>query len=79
MWRPTCSNRASTRWRSETGLPRPNLDPQPLRIEARSRVQTQRDLALARYDMLLGALRLKQASGQLTADDVAAEGRLLAP
>lgn len=41
--------------------------------------QTQRDLARARYDVLLGGLRLRQASGQLTADDVAALSRLLAP
>lgn len=41
--------------------------------------QTQRDLARARYDVLLGSLRLRQASGQLTADDVSAVSRLLAP
>ncbi len=41
--------------------------------------QTQRDLARARYDVLLGGLRLRQASGQLTAADVAAVSRLLAP
>jgi outer membrane protein TolC len=29
--------------------------------------QTQRDLAKARYDVLMGSLRLRQASGQLTA------------
>ena len=40
--------------------------------------QTQRDLARARYDVLLGGLRLRQASGQLTADDVSAVSRLLA-
>lgn len=32
--------------------------------------QTQRDLAVARYNVLLGGLRLRQASGQLTADDL---------
>ena len=41
--------------------------------------QTRRDLARARYDVLLGGLRLRQASGQLTADDVSAVSRLLAP
>jgi outer membrane protein len=40
---------------------------------------TQRDLARARYDVLLGSLRLLQASGQLGAPDVAALNRLLAP
>lgn len=40
---------------------------------------TQRDLARARYDVLLGSLRLRQASGQLGAPDVAALNRLLAP
>jgi outer membrane protein len=32
--------------------------------------QTQRDLAVARYNVLLGGLRLRQASGQLVADDL---------
>ena len=41
--------------------------------------QTQRDLARARYDVLLGSLRLRQASGQLGAADVDAINRLLAP
>lgn len=41
--------------------------------------QTQRDLARARYDVLLGGMRLRQASGQLAAADVAAVSRLLAP
>ena len=40
--------------------------------------QTQRDLAKARYDVLVGSLRLRQASGRLTPDDVAAANRLLA-
>ncbi len=39
--------------------------------------QTQRDLAKARYDVLVGGLRLRQASGQLTAGDVEALDRLL--
>jgi outer membrane protein len=39
---------------------------------------TQRDLARARYDVLLGGLRLRQASGQLKPDDVAALNQLLA-
>ncbi len=39
---------------------------------------TQRDLAKARYDVLLGTLRLKQASGQLSAADIATLNRLLA-
>ena len=41
-------------------------------------VSTQRDLARARYDALLATLRLKQASGQLNAADVAALSTLLA-
>ena len=39
---------------------------------------TQRDLAKARYDVLLGGLRLRQASGQLSASDLDAVNRLLA-
>ena len=40
---------------------------------------TRRDLAKARYDVLLGSLRLRQASGQLRADDVNSVNTLLAP
>jgi outer membrane protein len=40
---------------------------------------TRRDLARARYDVLLATLRLRQASGQLTPSDVLAIDRLLAP
>lgn len=39
---------------------------------------TKRDLAKARYDVLLGGLRLRQASGQLKPEDVAALNQLLA-
>ncbi|MCW5632872.1 MAG: TolC family outer membrane protein [Rubrivivax sp.] len=39
---------------------------------------TQADLAKARYDVLVGGLRLRQASGQLAAGDVEAVNRLLA-
>jgi outer membrane protein len=39
---------------------------------------TQADLARARYDVLVGGLRLRQASGQLAAGDVEAVNRLLA-
>ncbi|MFO1267579.1 MAG: TolC family outer membrane protein [Rubrivivax sp.] len=39
---------------------------------------TQRDLARARYDVLIGGLKLRQASGQLGAGDVEAVNRLLA-
>ena len=38
---------------------------------------TQRDLAKARYDVLVGGLRLRQASGQLLPTDVDALNRLL--
>ena len=38
---------------------------------------TQRDLARARYDVLLGGLRLRQAAGQLSPSDVEAVNRLL--
>ena len=41
--------------------------------------QTQRDLARARYDVLVNSLRLRQASGQLAPTDVDALNRLLAP
>jgi outer membrane protein len=39
---------------------------------------TQADLARARFDVIVGGLRLRQASGQLTAADVEAADRLLA-
>jgi outer membrane protein len=41
--------------------------------------QTQRDLAQARYNVLVGQLRLKQASGVLTAEDLQPINALLAP
>ena len=40
--------------------------------------QTKRDLARARYDVLLGTLRLRQAAGRLTPSDILAIDRLLA-
>jgi outer membrane protein len=40
--------------------------------------QTQRDLAAARYQVVMSNLRLRQASGQLAPSDVAAIGSLLA-
>jgi outer membrane protein len=39
---------------------------------------TQRDLAKARYDLVLGSLKLRQAAGQLGPDDVSAVNQLLA-
>jgi outer membrane protein len=39
--------------------------------------QTQRDLAKARYDVIVGGLRLRQASGQLKPTDVNAVNSLL--
>ena len=39
---------------------------------------TQRDLAKARYDVLMGGLRLRQAAGQLAPSDVAGVNQLLA-
>lgn len=39
--------------------------------------QTKRDLALARYNVLLGTLRLRQAAGTLTQDDIVAINALL--
>jgi len=39
--------------------------------------QTQRDLARARYDLLLNALRLRQAAARLTPSDIVAIDRLL--
>lgn len=41
--------------------------------------QTKRDLALARYNVLVGQLRLKQASGVLKAEDLQPINALLAP
>jgi outer membrane protein len=41
-------------------------------------VTTQRDLAKARYDVLVGNLRLRQASGQLAPADLQAVNALLA-
>ncbi|WP_310568340.1 TolC family outer membrane protein [Hydrogenophaga sp.] len=40
--------------------------------------QTKRDLAVARYNVLIGGLRLKQASGQLKAEDLQGVNALLA-
>lgn len=40
---------------------------------------TRRDLSKARYDVLVGSLRLRQAAGQLRAEDVAALNQLLIP
>lgn len=40
--------------------------------------QTQRDLAKARYDVLVGGLKLRQAAGQLSAEDVSALNQLIA-
>ena len=39
--------------------------------------QTRRDLARARYDVLLNTLRLRQAAGRLTPSDVLAIDQLL--
>ncbi len=39
--------------------------------------QTQRDLAIARYNVLLGTLRLKQAAGQVSVTDLSALDALL--
>lgn len=41
--------------------------------------QTRRELAVARYNVLVGSLRLKQAAGTLTLDDLAALDALLGP
>ena len=41
--------------------------------------QTKRDLAKARYDVLVGILRLKQASGDLTAGDLLPINQMLEP
>jgi outer membrane protein len=41
--------------------------------------QTKRDLAKARYDVLVGQLKLRQAAGVLKADDLQTVNRLLAP
>ena len=41
--------------------------------------QTKRDLAKARYDVLVGNLKLRQAAGTLTPEDLQSINRLLAP
>jgi outer membrane protein len=41
--------------------------------------QTKRDLAKARYDVLVGNLKLRQAAGTLTPQDLASINSLLAP
>lgn len=41
--------------------------------------QTRRDLAKARYDVLVNSLKLRQAAGTLTTEDVNAVNQLLAP
>ncbi|RYF34612.1 MAG: channel protein TolC, partial [Comamonadaceae bacterium] len=41
--------------------------------------QTKRDLAQARYNVLLGNLKLRQANGTLTAEDLQAINATLAP
>jgi outer membrane protein len=40
--------------------------------------QTKRDLAKARYDVLVGGLRLRQANGTLKPEDIAQVNNLLA-
>ncbi|MNY60661.1 Outer membrane protein TolC precursor [compost metagenome] len=40
--------------------------------------QTKRDLALARYNLILGQLKLRQAAGTLSTDDLQAFNALLA-
>ena len=40
--------------------------------------QTKRDLAKARYDVLVGGLKLRQANGTLKADDLQSVNTLLA-
>ena len=39
--------------------------------------QTKRDLAKARYDVLVGGLKLRQANGTLKAEDIAPVNSLL--
>jgi len=41
--------------------------------------QTKRDLAKARYDVLVGQLKLRQAAGVLKAEDLQPINALLAP
>lgn len=41
--------------------------------------QTKRDLAKARYDVLVGNLKLRQAAGTLTPQDLTSINSLLAP
>ena len=48
-------------------------------LDAQSQLfQSRRDLALARYDVLVGDLRLRQASGVLSAKDLQAVNNMLA-
>jgi outer membrane protein len=48
-------------------------------LDAQSQLfQTRRDLAVARYEVLVGGLRLKQASGQLSPNDLQPINKMLA-
>ncbi len=48
-------------------------------LDAQSQLfQTRRDLAVARYEVLVGGLRLKQASGLLSPDDLQSINKMLA-
>ena len=48
-------------------------------LDAQSQLfQTRRDLALARYDVLVGVLRLRQASGGLNVGDLQTINKILA-
>jgi outer membrane protein len=48
-------------------------------LDAQSQLfQTRRDLAVARYDVLVGVLRLRQASGGLAVGDLQNINRILA-
>jgi outer membrane protein len=69
LWQALESNRAAVE-AARAGFAvgtRTSLD---VLLALRERFRTQRDLARARYDYLLDTLRLKQAAGTLTAEDV---------
>ena len=40
---------------------------------------TQKDLYKARYDVIIGSIKLRQAAGTLTADDLAQLNKLVTP
>ena len=89
-WACSRARRWSRRWRRPKSSSRLALEATQLGYKVGVRVnidvlnaqtqlfQTQRDLFKSRYDVLVNSLRLRQASGQLTPNDLLAVNSLLA-